>query len=236
MSESTNTVLSVRGSAERTVAPDYAVLSGELILRRGSKPDVLEAAAGELRSLTAGLSRLGGVALDEHTGRAPLTWSARSTSTHAERDHDKRTGRYDLTGTIIASVTLTITVRQLDRLGDLGSLLARQQQLEVHQTMWGVDEDNAGWPIVRAEAIRAALRKGRDYADALGGNIVQVQHIADVGLLGGDDSHAFRGPAPAEAASLGGGGDTPSLDPVPQTLRATIEARLLATGVSSAPS
>ncbi|HVX45024.1 MAG TPA: SIMPL domain-containing protein [Mycobacteriales bacterium] len=226
------TMLSVRGTAERIVAPDYAVLSGELVLRRGSKPEALDAAARELDSLTTALGRLGGVALDLNTGRVPLTWSARSVSTHAERDHDKRTGRYELTGTIIASVSLAITVRQLDLLGDIGSALAGQQQLELHQTRWGADEDNAGWPLVRAEAIRAALRKGRDYADALGGRVVEVQHIADVGLLSGDESLALRGPAPVEAASIGGTGDSPTLDPVPQTLRATIEARLLATGVA----
>lgn len=241
MSESTGTLLSVRGSAQRNVSPDYVVLAGSLTLRRRSKVDALEAAAGELRALTGDLAQLGGVVLDENSERAELTWSARSAATHAERDHNKRTGQYELTGTIIATVALGITIRELDLLGRLGALLASHQHLDVHNTFWGVDEDNAVWPVVRAEAIRAALRKGHDYADALGGSIVQVQHIADVGLLGGgDDSLAYhvRGPAPAEAASLSGGsdGDTPSLDPVPQTLTATIEARLLAAGVSLSPS
>jgi hypothetical protein len=34
---------------------------------------------------------------------------------------------------------------------------------------------------VRAAAIQAALRKGRDYAAALGGALQSVEHVADAG-------------------------------------------------------
>ena len=98
-----------------------------------------------------------------------------------------------------------------------------------------VEWDNPAWPDVRAAAIRAAVRKGHDYAAALGGKLYQVEHIADVGLLGsGDDVHYES--ASLRMASAGGMGgdesDAPSLDPVPQELAATIEARFSATGLS----
>ncbi|MGE5155943.1 MAG: SIMPL domain-containing protein [Betaproteobacteria bacterium] len=83
---------------------------------------------------------------------------------------------------------------------------------------------------MRADAIRAALHKGQDYASALGGTIVSVVHVADAGLLGGDtwDRQAHRANGDM---SLGysGGPDSASLDPVPQELGTTIEARLTAT-------
>jgi hypothetical protein len=65
-----------------------------------------------------------------------------------------------------------------------------------------------------------------------------VLHIADVGLLSGETGEAgFRrtsGPRYAVSAAASGGAvpDTPSLDPVPQVLTATIEARFTTTGIS----
>jgi uncharacterized protein YggE len=106
----------------------------------------------------------------------------------------------------------------------------------VYQVDWNVDWDNPAWPQVRAAAIQAAIRKGHDYAAALGGSLQSVEHIADAGLLGdsGDGgSFRFSGRASrAMAAGAGGGSDAPSLDPVPQELAATIEARFTATGVA----
>ena len=96
---------------------------------------------------------------------------------------------------------------------------------------WGVDADNPAWPQVRAAAIHAAVQKGSDYALALGGSLRSIEHIADTGLLGGADSarggvRASRAFAMASAAPAP---DAPSLDPEPQELVASIEARFVAT-------
>ena len=127
-----------------------------------------------------------------------------------------------------------ITVRAFDLLDALGAVLASHETVSVHQVTWHVDWDNPGWHDVRAAAIQGAIGKGRDYAAALGGTLRSVQHIADAGLLGGDNAQPrFMGGAAARAFSKGGGEpDTPSLDPVPQELTAIIEARLTADGVS----
>jgi hypothetical protein len=87
---------------------------------------------------------------------------------------------------------------------------------------------------VRAAAIRAAIRKGRDYAAALGGSLGRVEHIADAGLLGGSDSTSVKFSSTSSRALISGGddGDVPSLDPVPQDLTAVIEARFTAAGVA----
>ncbi|MDX6258310.1 MAG: hypothetical protein QOJ11_4644 [Frankiales bacterium] len=100
----------------------------------------------------------------------------------------------------------------------------------MHQVLWLVDVDNSAWAAVRAGAIRAAMRKGRDYAAALGGSIDQVQHIADAGLLGGADHDSPTGGWLASRAFAQD--STPAMDPVPQLLSATIEARFVATGVT----
>jgi hypothetical protein len=106
----------------------------------------------------------------------------------------------------------------------------------VQQVGWHVDWDNPAWPAVRAAAIQAAVRKGRDYAAALEGSLSSVEHIADAGLLEGNNApreFAFSS-ASARTGSPGGESEAPSLDPVPQELAAIIEARFTAAGVSLA--
>jgi len=234
MSDPGDLLLSVRGEARQTVSPDSATVAAAIEVSRASKTEALRAAAADLDSLTADLAAQGGVALDAGTGRRPLTWSARSATTHEERVPDGRTGRYEPTGRVTALVEVMITVRAFDLLDALGDVLATHETVSVHQVMWHVDWDNPAWPGTRAAAIQAAIRKGRDYAAALGGSLRSVQHIADAGLLGGDNAQPrFMGGVAARAFSRGGEeSGTPSLDPVPQELTATVEARLTADGVT----
>jgi uncharacterized protein len=237
MSDPTGPVLSVRGDARRTVAPDYAILAGVISVSREAKPDSVRAVAGDTDHLTDDLAALGGVALDADSGRRPLTWSAQSATTYPERDYNQETGRDEPSGRVIATVAIQVTVRAFDLLDVLGAVLSTHETLNVHDVSWGVDWDNAAWPAVRAAAIHAAIGKGRDYAAALGGSLLRVEHIADVGLLGGGDgaSFGFTGASAGRASRArrgGGEGDAPSLDPVPQELTATIEARFTAGGVS----
>ena len=197
----------------------------------------MRAAAASLDSLTADLRAQGGVALDADTERRPLTWSAQSVTTYAEHAHDETTGRYQPTGQVTAAVAVMIAVRAFELLDPLGAVLAAHEAVSVQQVGWHVDWDNPAWPAVRAAAIQAAIRKGRDYAAALGGSLSSVEHIADAGLLEGDNARAGS-PFPArprERLAAGGGeSEAPSLDPVPQELAAVIEARFTAAGVSLA--
>jgi uncharacterized protein len=237
MSDPPGPLLSVRGEARRMVPPDCAVVTAGIECQRGSKAEAVRAAAAELDSLTADLAAQGGVALDAGTGRRPLTWSAQSATTHAERAYDERTGRHQLTGRVTAAVTVVITVRAFGLLDALGAVLAAHEAVSMHHVDWQVDWDNPAWPDVRAAAIQAAIRKARDYAAALGGSLRSVEHVADAGLLGGDGpGHQFTGASKMArvAAAAGGEPDVPALDPVPQELMAVIDARFIAGDVSLA--
>jgi uncharacterized protein len=229
-------LLSVRGEARLVVPPDSATVMGTVRGTRGSKAEAVPAAAVSLDLLTADLAAHGGVALAAGTERHPLTWSAQSVSTYPEQVRDPETGRHEPNGLVTAAVEIVITVRAFELLDPLGAVLAADEALSVHQVSWDVDWDNPGWPQVRAAAIAAAIRKGRDYAAALGGSLRSVEHVADAGLLGGDGGlHVTSGRASLRASHAGSGAanpDTPALDPVPQELTAVIEARLVAGGVS----
>lgn len=221
-------ILSVRGEAQRAVDADQAIFHASASRTRDTK----EAASAEVVAVVANLvddlSNLGGVVLTAQSRRAPLTWSTQSLHTAAE--FEKSSGGYGPTGRHTASVTLVIAVRDLTLLGRVEAALTTRDALAVHSIQWSVDDDNPEWARVRADAIRAALLKGQDYASALGGSVVGVEHVADAGLLG-DGDHGQSARHYAGAARLAGGGqpESPSVDPVPQILNATIEARLTAT-------
>jgi uncharacterized protein YggE len=227
--------LSVRGEARQTVVPDSVEVAGRVTVAQPTKPDAVGAAAAVLAELTGSLARLGGAPLTVETVRGPLTWAAYSMTTYVEREHNPVTGRAEPTGRVIASVNVTVAARDFGLLDGLGVVFARQEDFFVDGVGWHVDEDNPAWAAVRTAAINAAVRKGRDYAAALGSSLTGVEHIADTGLLGGS------GPSVAVARSAsrmltnaigpGDDQDAPSLDPVPQELTAVIEARFRASSV-----
>ena len=216
-------VLSVRGEAQRAVAPDAAVLHGQLSAFALSKGEALALVRAAQDALVSTLSGLGGVPLTADAERAGLTWSVTSVGTHDERNYDPEA----TAGRIFATADLRVAVRDLAQLDAVADALGRLPALHLHGVGWTVDPDNPAWPAVRAAAIEAAIAKGRDYAVALGGAVRRVQQVADAGLLGGEDAivgfDAVRGPM-----AFGASAAMPTLDPVPQQLHAVIEARLIA--------
>lgn len=227
--------LSVRGDAERTVEPDFVVVHCTIRVIADSKVAALDQLATAQETLVHGLAELGGSPLTVQTRRAALTWSISSVGTGDEHDFDKATGQHGPTGRVVANATAAITSRELARLDGLGHALTSVENLHFEGIAWRVDADNENWRGVRADAIDAAIAKGRDYAAALRGSVTHVEQIADAGLLTGDPGdHVEYARAASGARSLGfsGGPDDRSafaaLDPVPQVIRAVIEARLTA--------
>ena len=191
-------------------------------------------AAALLDELTRRLATLGGEAFTPETARASLTWSAYSLSTQVEREYNPDRGRPEPTGRVLASVNVSVMARDFRLLEALGGVFAQQEAFYIDGVSWQVDDDNPGWATVRAAAIEAAMRKGRDYARALGTSLTGIEEVADTGLLAGSGS-GLPGPRAASrmlASAVGDDLDAPSLDPVPQELTATIEARFTASPVA----
>lgn len=130
----------------------------------------------------------------------------------------------------VAGLQATAACRELDSLAAVVEALAVIDGVSFGGVTWLVDHDNAGWRLVRADAIAAALAKGSDYATALGGTVRSVEHVADQGLLSDGDHAGPHDVVSLAARASAGGGDrpVPRLDPEPQELRAVIEARLVA--------
>ena len=223
-----STSLSVRGEAQRTTAPDEAQVFSTV----STTAESTSAASSQVRSALAGLladlGELGGQVLTVHTTRTSLTWSVQSMQTQQEYTHNKTTGESGPTGRHQSSIALHIVVRDFALLERVSATMTSDDAVQVHSVSWSVDEDNSEWAQVRADAIRAALLKGRDYAAALGGKIIRVDHVADAGLLGGDSGGWATRTRGVSLSAMGSSGGEVSLDPVPQVLHATIEARFTA--------
>ena len=190
--------------------------------------------AGE-QALIERLRDLGGVALSIASERAELTWSFGGPRVSEERGHNDRTGEHGPTGRFTGSVSVSIVLRRLGQLPELADTLLSSERLDVEHLEWLVDAENRAWRDVRADAITSALAKADDYAATLGGVVQRVEHVADAGLLTGigDDGRRLRTDASqqaftASATSRGGEWGTPVLDPVPQQIRAVIDARVIA--------
>ena len=223
------TSLSVRGEAQRTTAPDEARVFSTVSATADSKGEATSQVQEALAGVLASLDRLGGRLLTPESARAALTWSAQSMRTQQEFAHDKVIGERQQ-----SSVTLLVTIRDLALLEGVLATMTSRGAVEVHSVSWSVDEDNSEWALVRADAIRAALLKGKDYAAALGGVITTADPVADAGLLGGDGGGWVTQSRAVAFGTSRSGGDDISLDPVPQILSATIEARFTA-AVSALP-
>jgi uncharacterized protein YggE len=220
--ESHGPLLSVRSEVERIVDPDSAVLNGQISIARETKEEALRAAAIALASLKEALQDLGGTVDTASTHVLPLTWSTQRIITMPEYDNSLRSN----TGRTVANVTVHLSLRDFSLLEQLEEMVATQEHFRLMHASWSVDADNPSWNTLRNEAIQEALRKGMDYAAALGSNVVSVEHVADLGLLGGDEpEHRARGGSVAAMGGGGGAGFVPSLDPIPQRIIAGIEAR-----------
>ena len=226
----TDVVISVRGEASTRVQPDQVALYSGIRAVGTEKAAVLAQAAAALEAVAADLAALGGVAATPVTGRVPLAWLASSVTSFEEMRWNSRDEQQLPTGRIIAIVDLELRVRDFALLERMADRLAEHAAVHVHHTIWSVDDDNAAWPRVRADAIRTALHRARDYAAALGGTVARVEQIADAGLLAGRAEQGARLDRVVAAASFGGGDEsaTPRLDPRPQVLQAAIDARVVA--------
>jgi hypothetical protein len=220
-------VISVRGEATTRVEPDQATLFGGIRIVGREKSAVLAEAAGALQAVEADLASLDGVVATPSTARVPLAWLASSASSYDELRWDERAQDEQPTGRVFGTVDVEIRVRDFALLERVADRLAAHPTMHVHNTGWSVDDDNPAWPRVRADAIRAALHRARDYAAALGGSVSGVEQIADAGLLAGADNSAvmFSG---ARAAAASRESASPRLTPQPQVLQAAIDARVVA--------
>ncbi|AXK35181.1 SIMPL domain-containing protein [Streptomyces armeniacus] len=137
-------------------------------------------------------------------------------------------GRRDRVRTYSGRVRVTATVVDFTALGELTTRLADLELTRVDGPWWALRPDSPVHREARQQAVREAVTRAREYAGALGSELVSLLELADLGAEG-------PGPLPpapggmARAAGFGGapGGAAPELDlePERQTVHAHVNAR-----------
>src|SRR6476469_5082967 len=107
MTQPATTTISVRGDAQRSVAPDQAQLYTSVRSTAASKAEATAATRRSAGELADRLRQLGGQPLTVDTLRAPLTWSVQSINTQEEYA-DKGVQGHGPTGRHICELTMPI--------------------------------------------------------------------------------------------------------------------------------
>ncbi|MBL1115608.1 SIMPL domain-containing protein [Streptomyces sp. 110] len=130
-------------------------------------------------------------------------------------------------------VHLTATLTDFTALGELTTRLADLELTRVDGPWWGLRPDSPAYGRARQRAVRAAVRRAREYAGALDARLVALIELADL--------EAEEGPfqpvavaAPRARSGYGGPGDRDAvaaldLEPQRQTVYAHVNARFTMT-------
>ncbi|NUR61063.1 MAG: SIMPL domain-containing protein [Catenulispora sp.] len=215
-------VVSVRGEATLEADPELCEFAVTVTARDRDQRSALEQLTRRNKELLEQVKADYGDALEKlETGRFGVypEWKSR---------------RSDKIGPYQGSVRVRIVVKDFAVLGEMVAKLAEGEGRAVDGPYWSLRRDSEVYQRARTEAVGEALRRGHEYAEAVGSRLVELLELADTGLSGGNAAqpqsramYAMAGAAPGGAAYDG----TPALDlePVRQSVYAAVEARFSAT-------
>lgn len=219
--------MSVRGEALLEVDPEIATLRVFTTSRDKDREKAmanLERRAAELQAL---LDRFGDAVESRETGSVRVTPYFKD-----GRPSEKIVG-YD------ASMSTTVEVVDFSRLGDLVSDLGTSELTSVGGPWWSLRVGSDHYRQARVAAAKEAVKRAREYAEALGSTLSGLIELADVGLLAEARPVDFGmtppppgAPMPVAAAMAPGGvRPTPAIDfsPARQVVQARVEARFTMT-------
>ncbi|MFI5910832.1 SIMPL domain-containing protein [Dactylosporangium sp. NPDC051541] len=213
------TTVAVRGEAVREVDPELAEFTVVVSARDKDRDTTLGRLRERAEALRQLLEGFGEAVEKRETGM--LHVYPESSGKRGER----------ITG-YHGSVSTTVTVTDFTALGELMLTVAGQDQAQTHGPSWSLRPGSPVHAELRREAVAAAIARAREYADALGAEVVELVELADPGLgrSEGMQSHAVGyGGGMLRGKSSGGGYAELQLDPQRQRVEATVEARFTIT-------
>ena len=208
--------IAVRGSWTAEVPPELArvhVSVGARSADRAQALGYLTSRLGEARALLVGY----GDAV-ESVDTGPL-W-VRPQFKDGGRPREKVSG-------YLSGAVVTATVVDFAVLGDLVLRLADRELVSLQGPFWELRPDSDAYRSARTEAVRDARRRAEEYAAAAGCRLTGLVQLADTGMSGPEMvptamfSRAARDSVADELSF--------DVEPVPQTVSATVEARFTAT-------
>lgn len=138
------------------------------------------------------------------------------------------------------AVRIEVAVADFAVLGEIVARVADLEAAHLEGPSWRLRRNSPVYRKARTRAVREAVTRAQDYAEALGSRITGLIELADAGLMQTQvnrpvraqfASAATRSAMPAAPGSGYGAAEPPALDlePVAQEVRASVEARFYAT-------
>ncbi|WP_460813033.1 SIMPL domain-containing protein [Luteimonas pelagia] len=184
------TLLSVSAQGEASAAPDVATLSAGVVTQAGDAQAASRANAQQMSRLMDAVRAAGIAERDVQTSGVSL---------HPQYRHDEGTAP-SITG-YQATNTLNVTVREIDRLGEVMDALVASGANQVHGPGFEIDEPEAVRDEARRRALATAQARAEMYAGTLGLRVRRIVSISEGGGMG--PPMPMMAMARAEAADAG---------------------------------
>ncbi|MEU1627155.1 SIMPL domain-containing protein [Streptomyces sp. NPDC020096] len=128
-------------------------------------------------------------------------------------------------------VHVEVTLTDFTALGELITRLAELDLTRVDGPWWSLRPDSPAYRTARTQAVRDAVQRAREYAEALGGEVAALLELADTGVEppAAYRARAFGPAAPGAAAGSGPAAPAITLEPERQTVHAQVTAHFTMT-------
>ncbi|MEV8511865.1 SIMPL domain-containing protein [Dactylosporangium sp. NPDC051484] len=209
------TTVAVRGESTREAEPELAEFT------------VVITARDKDRSATLGRLRERADALRQFLDRYDQAIERRETGgVHVYPESGRRGERVTAYN---GSVSTTVTVTDFAALGEMMLAVAGQDQTQVHGPTWSLRPGSPVHREARHAAVADAIARAREYAEALGAEVVELVELSDPGLSRGAEGivsfQAYDGGMRGKSAGV----PELELDPQRQRVYAAVEARFTIT-------
>ncbi len=203
--------VAVRGESSREVDPELAEFTVTVSARDRDRAATL----ARLSERVAAVRRI----LDGYSAAI----SKRETSRMSVFAETKKSG--EKISAYVGNATTTVTVTDLDVVGEMMLRVADADQVAVNGPFWSVRPGSPVYREARHAAIAEAVTRAQEYAEALGARVIGLVEISDAGMSGGSGMRVV--PLSWRAASAPAGQPELDLDPQRQQIQATVEGRFL---------
>ncbi|MFI2614207.1 SIMPL domain-containing protein [Streptomyces sp. NPDC018584] len=141
-----------------------------------------------------------------------------------------RHGRAERVRAYHGRVHITAELTDFTALGELTSRLAALDLTRVEGPWWALRPDSPTHRRARQQAVREAVQRAREYAEALGTELAALVELADLDAEN-TPAHGYGAPAVMRSVAYGGAADMPTeaapldLEPQRQHVYAQVSAR-----------
>ncbi|GGO51302.1 putative conserved lipoprotein LpqG [Streptomyces daqingensis] len=207
--------VAVRGEASLEFDPEVANISVQVASRGTGRRDALKMLTRRNSEVLELVKSYGEAVEKLSTGSFSVTPEL------AEKGRRERVRCYN------GRVQISVTVGDFTALGEMTTRLADLEMTRVSGPWWALRPDSPAHREARQQAVREAVTRAREYAGALGADLVALVELADQGA----ESPAPPPPMGMRTASYGGaapeGAPALDLEPRRQRVHAQVNARFV---------